>query len=102
MSKGIESKSLNQLFEGMLTLTTVEECYAFFEDLCCIPELKAMGQRFEVAKLLNEDVTYHSISAITKASTATISRVCRSLEYGTGGYLCVLKKLQEKNDASKK
>ena len=75
MSKGIESKSLNQLFEGMLTLTTVEECYAFFEDLCSIPELKAMGQRFEVAKLLNEDVTYHSISAITKASTATIRRV---------------------------
>ena len=92
----IKSKNVDRLFEGILTLKNIDECYQFFEDLCSIPELKTMAQRFEVAELLYEDVTYHSISTITKASTATISRVCRSLEYGGGGYHMVLENLKGK------
>lgn len=95
----LRSKALNRMFKGILTLKTVDECYTFFEDLCSIPELKAFEQRFEVAELLNDDVTYHSISIITKASTATISRINRSLEYGDGGYKMVFGRLKELKDS---
>ncbi len=91
----IKSKELDKLFRGILTLETVEDCYMFFEDLCSMSELKSFAQRFQVSELLYDKVTYNAISYITKASTATISRINRSLEYGNGGYVAVIKRLQE-------
>ena len=78
----------------MLTLETVEECRLFFRDICTIPELKALSQRFKVAKMLTEKHVYNDIVAQTGASTATISRVNRSLSYdGSGGYNIVFERL---------
>ena len=91
----IKSKELDKLFRGILTLETVEDCYMFFEDLCSMSELKSFAQRFQVSELLYDKVTYNAISYITKASTATISRINRSLEYGNGAYVAVIKRLQE-------
>jgi TrpR-related protein YerC/YecD len=91
----IKSDQLDGLFEGILKLENVEDCYRFFEDLCTVHEMQDMGQRFEVAKQLKADVTYHEIVESTGASTATISRVNRCLNYGTGGYSLVLKRLEE-------
>ena len=91
----IKSDQLDGLFEGILKLKTVEDCYRFFEDLCTVHEMQDMGQRFEVAKQLKANVTYHEIVESTGASTATISRVNRCLNYGTGGYKMVLKRLEE-------
>jgi TrpR-related protein YerC/YecD len=92
----IKSEQIDGLFEGILTLETVEDCYRFFEDLCTVHEMQDMGQRFEVARQLKADVTYHDIVESTGASTATISRVNRCLNYGTGGYRLVLNKLEER------
>ena len=86
----------SQLYSAILKLQTVEECYDFFTDLCTFSELKAMEQRFEVAKLLNEGMIYNDILERTGASSATISRVNRSLIYGNGGYESVLEKMKEK------
>ena len=86
MNDKLRSESVDQLFKGILELETVDECYSFFEDLCTIGELVSMSQRFEVAKMLKEGQTYLAISAKTGASTATISRVNRSLTYGNDGY----------------
>lgn len=91
----IKSDQLDGLFEAILTLESVEECYRFFEDLCTVHEMQDMGQRFEVARQLKAEVTYHEIVEHTGASTATISRVNRCLNYGTGGYRLALKRLQE-------
>ena len=77
-------------------LKDTDECYDFFSDLCTVSELKAMEQRFEVAKLLNEGLIYNDILEKTGASSATISRVNRSLIYGNGGYESVLEKMKEK------
>lgn len=84
---------LTQLFEGVLTLKNVEECYEFFEDLCTISELKALGQRLEVARMLQAGELYEHIAKETGASTATISRVKRSLVYGADGYKKILARL---------
>lgn len=81
--------------EAILALKTKEECYDFFEDLCTIPELKAMSQRLQVAKMLSENRVYSDIVKETGASTATISRVNRSLIYGKEGYDIVFKRLEE-------
>ena len=89
MESKIKDGNTDFLFECVLKLKTMEECYAFFEDLCTIPEIKAMAQRAVVAKLLSEKTVYNDIVAQTGASTATISRVNRSLSYGTGGYSVV-------------
>lgn len=89
----LKSDDLDKLFAAMLTLKTAEECYMFFEDLCTISELKSMSQRFRVAQLLKGGHTCHEISAMTGASTATISRVNRCLLYGTGGYKTTLERL---------
>ncbi len=78
------------LFEAVLKLRTVEDCEAFFEDLCTVKELQDLSQRFDVAVMLNEKKNYLDISAATGASTATISRVKKCLLYGTGGYRLVL------------
>lgn len=86
MENRIKDENTDFLFDCILKLKTKEECYAFFEDLCTIPEIKAMTQRVLVAKLLSEKKVYNDIVAETGASTATISRVNRSLAYGAGGY----------------
>ena len=83
----------DQLCEAMLSLETVDECYQFFEDLCTVSELKAMSQRLEVARMLRAGHTYDHIVARTGASTATISRVKRCLNYGADGYNIVLDRL---------
>lgn len=86
----LRSKSLDMLFEAILTLETVEECYRFFYDLCTVNEMKELAQRFAVAYMLDEKRSYQEISRETGASTATISRVKRFLEYGADGYRLVL------------
>lgn len=88
----LKDDSTDFLFECILKLETVEDCYAFFEDLCTIPEIKAMSQRASVARLLYDKTVYNEIVAKTGASTATISRVKRSLAYGAGGYDIVFNK----------
>ncbi|MEG1710587.1 MAG: YerC/YecD family TrpR-related protein [Clostridia bacterium] len=97
----IKCKELDRLFTGVLTLESVEDCYMFFEDLCSMSELKSFAQRFQVSELLYEKVTYNAISYITKASTATISRINRSLEYGNGGYVAVIERLNQQNKEEK-
>lgn len=87
---------MDELFEGVLSLTSVEECYNFFEDLCTITELRAMAQRFQVAKMLDEGQIYSDIVKETGASTATISRVNKCLIYGTDGYRMVLDRAKGK------
>ena len=86
--------AINSLYKAVLTLDTVEEVAAFFDDLCTIREIQDMSQRFEVALLLNEGKNYGEISAKTGASSATISRVNRCLHYGKNGYKTVIKKLE--------
>ncbi|MGN0633658.1 MAG: YerC/YecD family TrpR-related protein [Oscillospiraceae bacterium] len=88
--------NIDDLYKAILTLETVEECRLFFKDLCTIPELKSFSQRFQVAKLLTENHVYSDIVKETGASTATISRVNRSLAYdGAGGYNIVFERLKE-------
>ena len=96
MSKNIRRTEVDHLFEAILTLKDKEECYTFFEDVCTINELLSISQRYEVAKLLREGQTYLDISNATGASTATISRVNRSLNYGNDGYDLVLERVHEK------
>ena len=86
MNSKIKTEAVDHLFDAMLTLRTKEDFYKFFEDVCTIKELHAMAQRYEVALLLNQKLTYLDIAEKTGASTATISRVNRSLEYGADGY----------------
>lgn len=95
MNSKIKDEHTDHLFEAILALETTEDCYKFFEDLCTVPELKAMSQRFEVAKMLSEKQVYSEIVKKTGASTATISRVNRSLIYGSDGYDLVFKKIKE-------
>jgi TrpR-related protein YerC/YecD len=83
----------DHLFRAVLQLRTVEECYRFFEDLCTIGEVKALAQRFAVARMLDQGKTYEEIAGRTGASSATISRVRRFLTYGADGYALVLKRL---------
>ena len=94
----IKDGNLDKLFEAILTLENVEECYAFFEDLCTVPELKAMSQRYVVATMLNDKRVYSDIVSETGASTATISRVNRSLLGGAGGYESILEKMKESGE----
>ena len=84
------------LYEAILSLKDPEECKRFFQDLCTVNELQAFEQRFQVAILLNEGMIYNDIMEKTRASSATISRVNRSLQYGTGGYEKVLPRISEK------
>ena len=92
----IATKEKNErLYRANLALETEEECYAFFQDLCTIAELRSMEQRYEVATLLSEGMVYSDILERTGASSATISRVNRALLNGTGGYVSVLGKMKE-------
>ncbi len=83
------------LYEAILMLENLDECYNFFQDLCTVAELRAMEQRFEVAILLSEGMIYHDILERTGASSATISRVNRSLQYGADGYQRVLPRIKQ-------
>ena len=85
----------HELYRAILQLQTEEECYKFFVDLCTVSELKAMEQRYEVAKLLNQGMIYNDILEQTGASSATISRVNRSLNYGTETYRTIFQRLQD-------
>ena len=89
--KSLHNEKTDALFRAILSLDSLEDCYAFFDDLCTIKELTAMVQRYEVADLLNRGHTFNSISEETGASPATIARVNRCLQYGEG-YIRVLKK----------
>ena len=84
--------------KAILQLKTVDECYSFFEDLCTIAELKSMSQRMEVAMMLSDKKVYSDIAAATGASTATISRVNKCINYGQDGYNLVIKRLREDTD----
>lgn len=95
MNSKLKSDSMEDLFKAILTLDNIEECYAFFDDLCTAQELKAIAQRFQVAGMLYKKKVYSEISNVTGASTATISRVNRSLNFGSDGYSSVLKKTEE-------
>lgn len=91
----LRSPATDALFEAILSLETVDECYKFFEDACTIKEILDVSQRYEVARLLSEKKNYQEISKETGASTATISRVAKCLSYGSDGYALVLERLKE-------
>ena len=93
MSKKIRTEAVDKLFRAILRMENKEECYTFFEDICTINELLSLSQRFEVAKMLREHKTYLEIADKTGASTATISRVNRSLNYGNDGYDMVFERI---------
>ena len=95
MSKTVHTEAVKHLFEAVLQLENVEECYQFFEDVCTINELLSLSQRFEVAKMLTENKTYLEIAEQTGASTATISRVNRSLNYSNDGYQMVFSRMEK-------
>lgn len=90
----IKSEELDLLFNAILELENIDECYKFFEDVATINEIKALAQRIQVAKLLSDKKTYTDIADKTGASTATISRVNRCLNYGSEGYKLILKRLE--------
>ena len=96
MNKKIQTDAVNHLFDAILCLETREECYDFFEDLCTVNELLSISQRYEVASMLKSRKTYLEIAEKTGASTATISRVNRSLNYGNDGYDLVLGRQKER------
>lgn len=100
MNSKVKSDNVDFLFRSILTLNTVEECYKFFEDLCTVPEIKAMSQRLEVAYMLSNSRVYSDIVAQTGASTATISRVNRSLNYGCDGYELVFNRLPKEDEGN--
>ena len=99
MKRERQDADMVALFEAILALKTPEECHAFFKDLCTYQELNAISQRLQVAKLLHEGHVFHDIVEETGASTATISRVNRSLNYGNDGYEMVFSRLQDKREA---
>ncbi len=93
MNRKLKTEAVDSLFDAVLCLKTREECYSFFEDLCTVNELLSLSQRFEVASMLKKQKTYLEIAERTGASTATISRVNRSLNYGNDGYEMVFERL---------
>lgn len=96
MNKKLKTDAVDQLFDAVLQLKTREECYNFFEDLCTVNELLSLSQRFDVAAMLKNGRTYLEIAEKTGASTATISRVNRSLNYGNDGYDMILERLKQR------
>ncbi len=96
---GYKSKLKNpftdELFEAILLLKDIDECYRFFEDICTVKEIQSLSQRLKVAKLLRQNKTYNEIEEITGASTATISRINRYLQYGADGYKLILDRLEK-------
>lgn len=98
MSKNVKSEAVDHLFEAIMTLKSKDEFYAFFEDVCTVNELLSLSQRYEVARMLRQHKTYLDIAEKTGASTATISRVNRSLNYGNDGYDMVFERLNIKEE----
>ncbi len=96
MNVKLSDENTEYLYHAILELKDMEECSAFFEDLCTGQELRALSQRLQVAKLLKESYVYSDIVKMTGASTATISRVNRSLQFGANGYDCIFDRLKEK------
>src|SRR5690625_4102351 len=94
----LRGEQLDQLFDAILLLKTREECYQFFDDIATMNELRALAQRLQVAKMLVNGNTYNEIEDETSVSTATISRVRRCIDYGSGGYGIVLKRLAKLTD----
>lgn len=95
VGKGVKTEAVKHLLEAILLLENVDECFAFFEDVCTVNELLSLSQRFEVAKMLRENNTYLEVAERTGASTATISRVNRTLNYGKDGYDLVLNRIKQ-------
>ena len=94
----LHNESMDQLFQAICQLSSPEECYAFFEDLCTIKEMQDMAQRFDTAILLDQGMSYQKIAERVGVSTATISRVNRCLNYGTGGYRKALDQMKNKEN----
>lgn len=92
----VKNDQIDKLFEAILTLDTIEECYRFFDDLCTINEIEAFGQRLMVAKMLQAKMTYQEIEKQTGISAATISKISKSYMYGPKGYKMIIEKLAEK------
>lgn len=97
-NSNIRNKHTDELFESILSLKDLEECYRFFEDICTIKEIKSIAQRLQVAKLLKIEKTYNEIEEVTGASTATISRINRVLNYGAGGYDIAFEAMKQDDD----
>ncbi|MDQ0254058.1 TrpR-related protein YerC/YecD [Evansella vedderi] len=97
----LRGKELDQLFNSILSLKDLEECYQFFDDLCTMNEIQSLAQRLEVARMLMEGYTYQRIEKDTGASTATISRVKRCINYGNDGYKMTLDRVREEKASSK-
>lgn len=102
MSKKLKTEAVDRLFDAVLCLENRDECYTFFEDVCTVNELLSLSQRFEVAGMLRDQKTYLEIAEKTGASTATISRVNRSLNYGNDGYELVYSRMEQKNEEEQK
>ena len=100
MNKHLKKPRNEEMYKAILTLNTVEELMKFFDDLCTVSELQAMEQRYQVAQYLDAGLIYNEILEKTGASSATISRVNRSLQYGTGGYEIVFGRLKEQAEKS--
>lgn len=96
MNSKLKDANVDFLFKAIMSLKNTEECYDFFDDLCTVAEIHAMSQRLQVAKMLREHHVYSDIVEATGASTATISRVNRCLNYGSDGYSLALDRMQEK------
>jgi len=96
--KGVKREPFMEMYEAILTLKTLDECVTFFDDLCSVTELNAIEQRYHVARMLSEGHIYNTILEQTGASSATISRVNRSLQYGKGGYEIVFDRLDKKSE----
>ena len=94
MNRKLKNEYIDCFFNAVMNLKNIDECYDFFEDLCTVSEIQAMAQRFHVARLLSDGKTYQEISSETGASTATISRINKCLEYGTDGYKTALERLK--------
>ena len=94
MNSKLKDPLVDELFKAVLLLQNTDECYRFFEDICTVAELKSLAQRLEVAKMLEENRTYGEIAEMTGASTATISRVKRALNYGADGYKLIFERLR--------
>lgn len=95
----LQSESVDRLFRTILNLSSVEECYAYFEDICTIKEIRDMAQRLDAAILLSEGYSYQKITEMVDISTATIGRVSKCLNYGSGGYRTAIAKLNAEENA---
>lgn len=96
----LRGEQLDQLFKAILSLDSIEECYRFFDDIATMNEIQSISQRLQVAKMLTEGKTYSAIEQETNASTATISRVRRCIDYGSGGYELVLDRMANQQEDS--